>query len=266
VRLAAVRLIAQCVADFASNKKLGKDGLTGSYGLSLGEDDIPRFLRGSLGILASAEADERLAGEAGRLLLFLGGYLNAHGTDSVPDEDGEDDESDFEDRGQGIGLRYLFSRLAAVVRKEVPPQAPALVPKVAAMNVLEGLCINTPREGLRPSIHTILRPLRNLTDPSIPTPFSTDEAFKTRYEALKAKAQTIMEDLQKKLGTAAYTKHLLAVGDEARDRREQRSSKRKIETMTQPEKHGRDKRKKVERKVERRKIRGQEHRNRRRGY
>ncbi len=83
---------------------------------------------------------------------------------------------------------------------------------------------------------------------------------------MKSKAHAIMEMLQKKLGTAEYTRHLLAVGEDIKGRRQQRSSKRKIEAITQPEKYGRDKRKKLEKDKERRKAKGQQHRNLRRGF
>ena len=75
-----------------------------------------------------------------------------------------------------------------------------------------------------------------------------------------------MDLLQKKFGTAEYTKELLAVRERARSRRENRSKKRKIEAVTQPERFGKWKKGRLEKKVKRRKEKGQQNRNRRREY
>jgi len=75
-----------------------------------------------------------------------------------------------------------------------------------------------------------------------------------------------MDALQKRLGTAEYSKQLREIREETMARRQQRSSKRKIEVMTNPEKHGRDKRKKFEKNKERRKVRSKEQKTMRQDY
>ncbi|KAH8905191.1 hypothetical protein BR93DRAFT_772112 [Coniochaeta sp. PMI_546] len=281
VRLTTIKLLSVYLADFASNSSPDTKVPIGSHGQKLEQEDVSELVRLSLGILTSDDVDEALAEEAVRVLTFLFGYLAVDRPKSKPQSGGDDDDDDSsseeeqddeqddetgELKSKTTGLRYVFWKLAAVVRKETPPKAQYVVPKTAAMDLLEAFCVRTPKEQLAMSARVILRPLRNLTDPYIPTPWSTDEVFKTKYEDLKAKAQTIMELLQKKLGTAEYTQYLLGVGEHVRNRRQQRSSKRKIEAITQPEKYGQEKRKKFEKKKERRKVKGREHRDMRRGY
>ncbi|KAK3362295.1 armadillo-type protein [Lasiosphaeria hispida] len=260
VKLTSIKLLSMFLADFAKNS--GNDSkklpLTGSHGLELGEDDIAELVRSTLAMLMSEEVGEVLAQEAVQVLLFLGGYLGAGEVDEDEDEDADDKKN--------ANLNYLFWKLAAVVRRERQPTVQNLIPKLAAIDLLETFCAKAARDTLIPSVKIILRPLRNLTDPSIPQPFSLNEAFRTRFEELKAKAQSVMEILQGKLGNSEYTKALLAVGRDVRERRQQRSSKRKIEAITAPEKYGRDKRKKFEKQKEKRKEKGREARDLRQGY
>ncbi|TPX15581.1 uncharacterized protein E0L32_004279 [Thyridium curvatum] len=278
VRLTAMKLVGSYLADFASNE----GGTKGSHGLELGNDEVSQLVRLMLRILGTQELEDSLAEEVVRTLIFLGRYLatptetseadaeEEEAEDVEEEEEGDEAESEGnepEEEDRQLGLGYLFNRLAAIIRKETPPKATALVSKLSAMHVLEVFCSTTPRAGLDArSMRRVLRPLRNLTDPTIPAPFSTEELFRTRHEELKAKAHAVMEVLQKKLGTADYTRHLLAAGEEAKGRREQRAGKRKIYAVTNPERAGRDKRKRFEKKRERRKVKGQEHRSMRRGY
>ncbi|RKU46137.1 U3 snoRNP protein [Coniochaeta pulveracea] len=272
VRLTAIRLLSMYLADFAANSKSGATAPTGSHGLILSKEDVSDLVRLSLGILTAQEVDEPLAEEAARVLVFLGNHLEPD--EARPEGEVEDSESEAEqdatstrpEKPRTTGLRYLFWKLSTIIRKETPPKAQFLVPKTTAMSLLESFVRSSTKEQLLPSTKTILRPLRNLTDPSIPTPWSVDEVFKSRYEDLKTKATAIMDMLQSKLGTAAYTQNLLGVGQYMRDRRMKRSGKRKIEAVSAPEKFGRDKRKKFEKKKERRKMKGREHRDSRRGF
>jgi U3 small nucleolar RNA-associated protein 20 len=91
-------------------------------------------------------------------------------------------------------------------------------------------------------------------------PYSTDELFRTNYAELQTTSSDILEKLQKKVGTQAFTETALSVGQERRAKRTQRSTKRKIDAVAYPERSGEQKRKKVERKKERRKEKGAEHR------
>jgi U3 small nucleolar RNA-associated protein 20 len=198
--------------------------------------------------------------------MFSGSYLENAKADEEAGEGDEAEEDEDNEEKEGIQVadtKYLFWKLAAIIRKERQPRAEMLVSKLAAMDLIEAFALKTPIETLIASAKTIIRPLRNLTDPSIRQPFSLNELFKTRFETLKGKAQTVMEMLQRRLGSKEYTAALLAVGERVRERRQQRSSKRKIEALTAPEKYGKEKRKKFEKKKEKRKVRGQEQRDHR---
>ncbi|EOO00483.1 putative u3 small nucleolar rna-associated protein 20 protein [Phaeoacremonium minimum UCRPA7] len=267
VVLSSIKLLGLYLADFASNAASGSEAQTlkGSYGLTLDQDQTTQLVRHMLDVLSGLEVEEGLAAEAARILLFLGAFLDSD-VDASDLEERDEDDDFFKDEEVDVTMGYVFSKLSAIVRRETPPRASALVGKLAAIEALEAFCIKATKEDIKASVRTILRPLRHLTDPSIRPPYVLDETFKSRYESLKTKAQSIMELLQQKLGASDYTKDLLAVGEEIKDRRQQRSSKRKIEAITQPEKFGREKRKKMDKKKERKKAKGQEHRNHRRGY
>ncbi|GJN77974.1 U3 snoRNP protein [Purpureocillium lilacinum] len=274
VKLAAVKLINSYLVDFAKQKSSTSSGETieGSHGLTLTVDDVYRLARVSLGTLNGNEVDEALASELVQVLVFLGSCLPA--TLAVADEAGleagEEDE-DAEDAEEGDderkkNLDYLFLRLSHILRKEVRPRAMAINGKVAAMEIMETIFRRRSLKQTRPSLKTILSPLAQLTDPSIPTPFSNDELFKTKLEGVKTRAQILMDSLQKKFGTSEYSTVLMQVREEVKARRQQRSAKRKIEAIAQPEKYGRDKRKKFEKNRDRRKVRSREQKQARQSY
>jgi U3 small nucleolar RNA-associated protein 20 len=269
VKLTSIKLLSMYLADFARNAANGpqKLPLTGSYGLELDEEDVSDLVRLSLGLLSAPEVDEALAQESVQLLMFLGGFLESRKTDEDSDSEAEEDADDAtKEITRTADMDYFFYKLASIIRKERQPKPEMLVSKLAAMDLVEAFCIKSTSETLLLSIKTILKPLRNLTDPSIRAPFSLNDTFTTRYETLKTKAQSVMEILQRKLGSKEYTKALLAVGEAIRERRQFRSSKRKIEAITAPEKYGMEKRKKFEKKKEKRKERGQEQRDLRQIY
>ncbi|KAK0728930.1 armadillo-type protein [Apiosordaria backusii] len=271
VKLTATRLLSMYLTDFA--KASGRDTklpLKGAYGLELDEEDVTALVRLSLGILNVVELDETLAPEIVQVLMFLGGYLESGGKTEEDSEDEAEEEEEEEQMDKTVtrkaDMKYVFWKLCSIIRKERQPKPEAMVSKLAAMDLLEAFCIKSPKETVEISVRTILRPLRNLTDPSIRAPFSLNELFKTRYEALKSKAVSVMEVLQRKLGSAEYTKALLEVGEQIRKRRQARLSKRRIEAVAAPERYGREKRKKFEKKKERRKMKGQEQRDARRAF
>ncbi len=279
VKLTAIKLLSMYLADFARNAgKEQKVPIEGSQGLELGGEDVNDLVRLSLGILSAPEVDEGLAQEAVQIIMFLGGYLEseqktaeegAESEEEAEEEEGgeasEDEANTAKETARHADTKYLFWKLASIIRKERQPRPEFLVSKLAAMDLLESFALNTPIPVLTASARTILRPLRNLTDPAIRQPFSLNESFKTRHEALRAKAQGVMEVLQRRLGSKEYTKALVAEGERVRARRQQRAGKRKVEAIAAPERHGREKRKRFEKKRERRKERGMEQREYRRG-
>ncbi|KAH8891859.1 hypothetical protein GQ53DRAFT_138709 [Thozetella sp. PMI_491] len=272
VQLTAIKLLSMYLADFARNVEKGSvaEGFLGSHGAILTKDDIAELVRLNLNLLTADEVDEVLSEEVVRILVFLGRYLDLGmaGSDHLEreEEDGEPDVAAEQESRQRTDLESLLWELTRIVRKETRPNLQSLVPKTAAMSLLEAFCNTMPKAAILPSAKTILRPLRNLTDPDIPGPYSTNEIFKERYDALKTKAAMIMETLRKKLGTEVYTAMLQVVGRGVKDKRTKRASKRHFEAITQPEKHGKDKKRKHDKTKERRKEKGQMHRDLRRGY
>ncbi|KAK1586135.1 down-regulated in metastasis [Colletotrichum navitas] len=270
VKLSTTKVLSTFLADFAGKSNESGEALKGSHGLDLEVEDLEELVRLTLYALRTPEIDDALAAEITQILIFLGPRLPVK-VQSIPEAEtlGDRDETAAEEDRideHRKDLQYLFWKLSSILRRDVRPKSTAITPKTVAMEVLETICRRVPQENLEPSFKTILYPLQNLTDPNIPVPFSTDDLFKTRLDTLKTRAQILMDSLQKKFGTAEYTKQLLAIREEVRTRRQQRSSKRKIEAIAHPEKYGRDKRKKTEKKKERKKVRSHEHKQFRQAY
>jgi U3 small nucleolar RNA-associated protein 20 len=273
VKLSASRVISTFYADFARNNvESGLEGLPleGSGGLKLNGDDIADLIRRTANIFKTPGLTSLLADEVVKNLVFLGRCAGANDLafrfDQYAESDGED--SDEEDPiEKRTALQYLFGRLSFLLRREaIPPRAATLVPKTAAMQLLQHLASKLPAEILLPSLQNVLLPLHNLTDPAITAPYSTDDVFKLEYEKLKSSAQEMMENLKRKVGTKEYTEAVLRVREGVKEKRMIRSSKRKIEAVSMPERYGEHKRKKGLRRKESRKERNQEHGKRRREF
>ncbi|CAI4217003.1 unnamed protein product [Parascedosporium putredinis] len=301
VRLNSVRLMATYLLHFAAGSRETESGtiLVGEHGAELQSSDIEDIAGLAIRILSTPIIPEELATEAGQILIFLGPRLPqnvedpaASGSDDENEEDGDegeqggeedgdnddDDDPSAEPEGEDEGedgktstrrrkdLHFLFWKLSYILRKQGAAKSEGVNGKVTAMEVMETLCRRLGVDRVRGSIKTILVPLHHLTDKFIPTPSSTDEQFKTKYEGLKVRAQILMDSLQKKLGTAEYSRYLLEIREGVRKKREQRSAKRKIGAVAYPERFGREKRKKFEKKKERRKVRGREHKSQRQAF
>ncbi|SPN96831.1 related to papaya ringspot virus polyprotein [Cephalotrichum gorgonifer] len=280
VRLNTVRLIASYLVHFAGNDAVNAEGsvLRGTHGAELKSADIEDIVGLLIRILSTPVVSEELATEAGRIIIFLAPHLpkNEGGASTDPAGDEEDAEDEVEEAEEGEeaevphhrkkDLHFLFWKLSSILRKQRAPKAEAINTKVTAMEVMETLCRRIPIADFRDSIKVILMPLYHLTDQSIPAPSSFDQVFTTKYEGLRNRAEILMDSLRKTIGTADYSKYLLEIREEVRKRRMERSAKRKIEAVTQPEKYGRDKRKKFERKKDRRKEKSSEHKAARQAY
>jgi U3 small nucleolar RNA-associated protein 20 len=272
VKLAAVRSVNSYLADFAKHRTRAFVGeaIDGPYGLTLDLEDIYNFTSLALGSLNSNAIDETLAAELVQVVVFLGTCLPILAETEDESEEAQEGAAEQDEdpaaEGKPKGVNYLFWRISHILRREIPPRSMAINSKVAAMEILETVCRRSLNTSSRPSLKMILVPLQQLTDPSIPAPFSNDEVFKTKLEGVKTRAQMMMDSLQKKFGMAEYSKVLMEIREDVKARREQRTSKRKIEALTQPEKYGRDKRKKFEKNKERRKVRSKEQKVARQSY
>ncbi|PHH64524.1 hypothetical protein CDD81_4303 [Ophiocordyceps australis] len=251
--------------------------IDGSHGLRLTAEQESRLCRLALGTLKAVEVDEELASNLVQLLVFVGSRLSVTAKSDDDADEGSQDEAQEEaqeeeqdgikhSNKEPVNVGYLFSGLSHILRQEVAPKSAALNAKVAAMEILETVSRRASTPHVEAWLKTLLVPLQHLTDGQIPVPVSQDEAFGRRLQGIKTRAQIVMDALQKRVGTTRYSQALLEVCRGVRERREQRTRKRKVEAVTQPEKYGRDKRSKVERNKERRRERAREHRAARQAY
>jgi U3 small nucleolar RNA-associated protein 20 len=134
------------------------------------------------------------------------------------------------------------------------------------MALLAAICRHLDPEKIMSSLSVILLPLQHLIDPSIPAPRSSDEAFQAAYKSLVENGREILDLLQKKLGTTEYVAQMARIQEDVKSRREERRVKRRIEAVTDPEKFGHEKKRKNDRKRVKRKEKGLEFRDRRRGW
>jgi U3 small nucleolar RNA-associated protein 20 len=282
VKSSAANLVGVYLADLAkANSQSGYESLPllGSAHLPFGADAMLEVTKASLRVLGTPSISEELATQCVRNLAFLGRCVAANGlkvdTSSLTIEDasdGDEEEESPEERvknaeSQRTGLQYIFERLSSILRKEpLTTRAPSLVPKTAALHLVTSLCTHLDQASLQPSLPTIFLPLLILTDPSIPTPRSTDDEFRAAQKSLGTSSQEILDLLQKKVGTTEFVRQVAGVNEDIKKRRESRRIKRRIEVVTDPEKAGRDKKRKNERLKERRKELGAEQRSRRHGW
>ena len=142
----------------------------------------------------------------------------------------------------------------------------SLYPKSATTTLLHTLISALPLPPLQSSLPHLLTTLSTLTDPSTTIPRSTDPAFNDTYRSVIDKGSEIMDALQKRMGTREYLEVMNQVQKGVRERREGRREKRKVGAITEPERWGREKRRRNEVKKVKRKEKGEEFRGRRRGW
>jgi len=279
VKLATAKLLGIYFADFArsnANETYKSLPIKGSGGLFLDSEEMFEITRDSLRLLEMPRVGEELAGQSVRNLIFLSkltehvavstSVAHAEVLAEVDDEDFEDGDK-FQKKTTRTVLQFVFQRAAAIVRRgPSTTTAPVLTPMKAALQLVGALCNHFSPDALMPSILTILLPLHNMTDSSIPAPFSADEAFSTTYKVLVSNSGEIMSLLQRKLGTTEYISNLTKVRSLVKERREGRRVKRRIEAVAEPEKAGRLKQRKGEKKREKRKERSGEQRGKRREW
>lgn len=290
VKTSAANLIGSWFSDLAktnASSGYGSVPLIGQFGLGLDSGAMLQLVRASIRCLRTPGVSEGLAMQSVRNAIFLGRCLAVNGVSfSRKDEeefshdqssdgsDAEDAEDAAEETTNGVTttpktsspLHYIFQQISSILRREtITTRAESLIPKTASMGLLAALCRHLEADKLMPSLPVTLLPLQHLIDPSIPVPRSSDEAFQTAYKSLVGNAQEVLDLLQKKLGTTEYVAQMARVQEEIKARREGRRVKRRIEAVTDPEKFGREKKRKHERKKIKRKERGLEYRDRRRG-
>ena len=284
IKSSSANLVGTWLADEArANAANGYDSvpLSGSFGLRLDGDAMLDITRASMACLRIPTISEDLATQTIRNIVFLGRCFaqnslsfspkrtNGQVDDDVSEESDNEASPDPPSRPKTSkpAIQYIFEQAAGILRREpLTTRAESLTAKTACMKLVAALCSHLETSQILPSLQTLLLPLLHLTDPSIPPPRSTDEAFESTYKSLIQSSQEILDVLQKKMGTTDFVTQVSQARERMKTRREERRVKRRIEAVADPEQFALDKRRKHERKKEKRKERGHEYRGKRRGW
>lgn len=268
IQEAAARLVSAYFSHLASSSsKLGSAlavvPLKGSGGLQLDEEGMRKACRlGVRGVMTiSKETNETLISQLVAIMAFVGRCFAANelhwlrqNEDTEAIEAVELDEEDSAAVTQDpSALAYLLNRLSYIIRQETlstKSRSAALQCQTAIINKLDNV----------PNLQSVLRPLYTLTDPAIPQP-STDA-----HRDLVDKARELLDLMQKKVGSETYVAALGQARKLAKEKRDDRRQKRRIEAVSAPERWAMEKKRKHEASREKKKVKGFEARGRRRGW
>ncbi|KAF2845434.1 HEAT repeat protein-like protein [Plenodomus tracheiphilus IPT5] len=300
VKLKSAELVGTYFAHLGVSNKdtgLGALPLEGAGGLQLSEQSMTQLCNAFLRNLLNSDVTEQLCLQSVKNIAFLARCLAVNGAKwqwqkSDNDEEQEEtltqaankitheDESSSEEdsarpeavrsmdnQAPATAIHRLMIRLSGIVRKEKS----SFNAKIAIMNLFDTIAAKFPLEPLASSLPHLLTTLNTLVDPAttIPRAFTQETSLNEPNEAYKAlidKAREIMGSLQKRMGTQEYLKIMSDVQRAVRERRDQRRRKRKVEAIADPEKWGKEKRRRNDVKRVKRKEKGQENRGRRRGW
>lgn len=264
------------VAIFNATNGYSAVPLSGSFGLKLDEDAMLDITRASMACLKFRTITEELATQTIRNIVFLGRCFAqnnlafpAKKTNGQVDDEASDesDNEEADSKADKPAIQYTFEQAAKILRREpATTRAESLTAKTACMKLVAALCGHLETAQILPSLQTLLLPLLHLTDPNIPPPRSSDEAFESTYKGLIQSSQEILDLLQKKMGTTDFVTQISQARERMKARREDRRVKRRIEAVADPEKSNLDKRRKHDRKKIKRKEMGHDFRGKRRGW
>ena len=288
IKTSSASLLEQELSDFANRVKqvdAPSWPIIGEHGLKMDKGEFVLLTRRMLRSMYTPDLSAELADALLRNLVILAQIdqdsveqiQNGHPT--VSDAEDEVDQEEVEQPEDGEPgadnelaesdsvLRLIFRNISVMIRKEAPHnKASALILRESALRLCATLCNGLPVKVLEPYLQNIMQPLYNLVDPNIPTPFSTDEAFKETWKDNVSSAREILEQLQGRIGTTEFLKQSSQIQARVRERRNERQAKRKLGAVSAPERTGKEKQKKGERQKERRKEKAMEYRERRRGW
>ncbi|KAI9889343.1 MAG: U3 snoRNP protein [Vezdaea aestivalis] len=280
VKHSASALVEVAINDIARSNlgdQLGQLPLQGEHGLQLVGENLLDVTASLLRVLNSQGVSRELAMRASRILLFLGrcfalNQLHWRTAPKVSDDyevEGAEEEEDpgFSPTKNRSALTYLFQRISWTLRRvPVSNRAPSLIHKTVSLQLIGALCHHISPESIKMNIHSILLPLSLFTDLAIAAPQSTDKDFTEAHDNLSATSHELIALLQDKLGTSDFVQELGKVRRSIKERREARRTKRRIEIVANPERAGKEKRRKGEQKREKRKERNMDQRGKRRGW
>ncbi|KAF1848335.1 uncharacterized protein K460DRAFT_308481 [Cucurbitaria berberidis CBS 394.84] len=301
VKLKAAELLGTYFAHLGiSNKDTGLNALplAGSGGLQLAEQNMIQLSNAFLKNLLNPDVTEQLCLQSVKNTAFLARCLAVNGAKwqwhKVDDEEEEDvveengaangdipsSDEDFggfspppestktkSNTAPPAAIHRLMIRLSGIVRRDTS----SLTAKTATLSLLETIASKFPLEPLGTSIPHLLATLNTLVDPVTTVPRSFTQATTLNepndaYKSLIDKAREIMNVLQKRMGTQEYLAVMSEVQKAVRERREERRRKRKVDAVVDPEKFGKEKRRRNDVKRVKRKEKGLENQGRRRGW
>ncbi|RAR04135.1 heat repeat-containing protein [Stemphylium lycopersici] len=301
VKLKAAELLGTYFAHLGVSNKdagLGALPLEGSGGLQLAEQNMTQLCNAFLRNLLNPEVSEQLCLQSVKNIAFLARCLAVNGAKwhwQKTDEDEEvreattvtdADVAATEDEDFGgfspppespkakkaedappTAIHRLMIRLSGIVRKDKS----TMNAKTTIMNLFDTIAAKFPLEPLSTSLPHLLTTLSTLTDATATFPKSSAQSAPNStpndpYKALTDKAREVMNTLQKRLGTQEYLRVMGEVQKGVRERREERRRKRKVEAIVDPEKFGKEKRRRHDVKRVNRKERSAEERGKRRGW
>lgn len=230
--------------------------LTSSYGLRWDAAAMQELLRACVKIVRSNQSDPEVNAEVLPTLTLLVQIAQSSKLTIPLKPDETTEEENTSTPTKISATQYLLDQMAYTLRREISPPLTSLsfLPKTTALTLLTTLIPILPATvfpaGQLPSL---LLPFLHLTSTNTSTPFSTDPAFTTTYEALSTTAQEVMSQLQDKVGDETYITAMTSASKAARERREERRRKRVVEQVADPERAAREKKRKGDRKKERKK-------------
>ncbi|KAK4498088.1 hypothetical protein PRZ48_010744 [Zasmidium cellare] len=265
-------LLGTFFTDVASTSSKTADGLSGlplrgSGGLEIGAEDMRRLCSVNLRALRaiSLGTSQTLTTQIVRNLVFLGRCFGANEMPWSEQNRESDNESEAADEDEAAedaapteadnssALSNLMRRLSSMLMADKF----SIMSRTATLQALAALLHQL---SAIPNLQTVLRPLYALTDPSVPKPPGE------LHKALEDKANETLDLIQKKIGAEAYVAALAETRTKARERRNERRQKRRIEAVSAPERWAADKKRKYEGKKLKQKAKGMEARGKRRGW
>jgi U3 small nucleolar RNA-associated protein 20 len=264
-------LLGTFFTDVASTSSKTADGLAGlpllgSGGLEVGAEDMRRLCAANLRAIRAItlHTSEALAAQIVRNVVFLGRCFAANempwydkaASSAESSENEEDEVAETGPTSDKSALSYLLRRLSTLLRADKF----SLAARTASLATISALLNQLPATSITPSLHSLLRPLYALTDPSVPKPPGD------LYKALTDNSHEVLELIQKKVGPETYVAALAVARTEAKARRDERRQKRRIEAVAAPEKWAKEKKRRYEVKKASGKRKGEEARGKRRGW
>lgn len=304
VKLKAAELLGTYFAHLGiSNKEGSLEALPleGSGGLQLEEQNMIQLSNAFLKNLLNPDVTEQLCMQSVKNIAFLARCFAVNSAkwhwqrisdEEVVEEEDEDateeqarheESSDEEfggfspqpetikpnknDRVPPMAIHRLMIRLSGIVRRDTS----SMNSKAATISLLETIAAKFPLEPLASSLPHFLTTLNTLVDPAttVPRSFTQSKTLNEPNDAYKSlidKAREIMNTLQKRMGTQEYLRVMGDVQKAVRERREERRRKRKVDAVVDPERWGKEKKRRHDVKRVKRKERGLENRGKRRGW